>query len=139
MERQREREGGRGRCGGWRRAEGRWGDGTKTKVDGRQGLSPLVPPIPVVMSAAVVAAFAAAVELVLLMIVRVLMVPAGMPLTSGVAAVARVVAAAACCSMGIAWARLMPLLLLVMLLLVEVEVAPAGWPDPVLGRRVPRL
>ena len=90
-----------------------------------------------VVSAAVVAAFAAAVILVLLMTVGVLMMPAGMPLTSGVAAVARVVAA--CCSMGIAWARLMPLLLLVMLLLVEVEVAPAGWPDPVLGRRVPRL
>ena len=54
-------EGGRGRSWGWRRAGGRWGDGMKTKVDGRRGLSPLVPPVPVVVSAAVVAAFAAAV------------------------------------------------------------------------------
>ena len=119
-----EGEGGRGRCGGWRRAGGRWGDGTKTKVDGRRGLSPLVPPVPVVVSAAVVAAFAAAVPVMMTM--GIAMVPTGMPLTSGVAAVAQVVAAAACCSMGVAWSRLLALLLMVVMLLLVVGVASAG-------------
>ena len=76
-------------------------DEKRTRVDGRQGLSPLVPPVPVVVSATVVAAPVAAVVpvgrvLVLMALVMVCMLCTStcMDLATRAVPVADVVAAA---------------------------------------------
>ena len=57
-------------------------DEKRTRVDGRQGLSPLVPPVPVVVSATVVAAPVAAVVPVGRVLVLMALVMVGMLCTS---------------------------------------------------------
>ena len=70
--------------GGRREVEGdeRVEDEKMTQVDGRQGLSPLVPPVPVVVSATVVAAPVAAVVPVGRVLVLMALVMVGMLCTS---------------------------------------------------------
>ena len=115
------------------------------RIRNKQGLSPLVPPVPVVVPATVVAASVSAVVpvgrvlmMMALVMVDMLSASACVALATRAAPVAGAVAAAISRAWGMARAGLLPLLQGVVVVLLKMVVAPAGRPDPVLGRRVPR-